>query len=522
VSRGQFRSVPDVSLRPDAQPARPSPPLAERPASFASVRTWKKQSSLHPAERTALVLIGAHLAFLPWALGGMRLWAQLISLGLSVASLAVALVPRTYTEEHTDSNGFRLVMWPKLVAFPVTWLGLAFLGYVTIQGLNPAWVYESDGQEWWTRAIAHTTWLPTGVAAPLSHGGPWRALLFYASAWLTVCAVWVAFTRRRTVRLLFLTLAANGLLLAAFGLVQRLLGNGKLFWVLESPNPAFFASFIYKNHAGAYLNLTLAVTCGLAGWYTLRGQRRLQKSDPGVVLAFFALCIGVSVLTSQARGATLVMLVFLAACIGAFVVHQFTRPGAQRKPMIALGLMLIFGCFLKIGFDALDSRAAWDRLKFGLTRQDTSLATRDLATHAAVEMLRDQPVQGVGAGSFRFLFPAYQTRHAALVARSGKPMYWEHAHNDLLQFPIEFGLAGVALLGAVGGYWVRQLTRDAAWANPVCASTGVGALLLLAYAWWDFPFQCPAILITWCALWPAITRWSQCESPSTRVVTPQP
>ncbi|WP_414660855.1 O-antigen ligase family protein [Horticoccus sp. 23ND18S-11] len=509
-----------MSLRPDAQPARPSPPLAERPAPPAPFRSWKKQSSLHPAERTALLLIGAHLVFLPWALGGMRLWAQLISLSLSVASLAVALVPRTYTEEHTDSSRFRLVMWPRLVAFPVAWLGLAFLGYVAIQGLNPAWVYESDGQEWWTRAVAHTTWLPTGVAAPLAIGGPWRTLLFYMSAWLTVCAVWVAFTRRRTVRLLLLTIATNGLLLAAFGVVQRLLSNGKLFWVIESPNPAFFASFIYKNHGGAYLNLTLAVTCGLAGWYHLRGLRRLQKSNPGVVLAFFALCIAVSVLTSQARGATLVMLVFLAACIGAFVVHPFTSQGAPRKPVIALGLMLIFGCFLKVGFDALDSRAAWDRLKFGLSRQDTSLATRDLATRASADMLRDHAVKGIGAGSFRFLFPAYQATYPALVARNQTRMYWEHAHNDLLQFPIELGLAGVALLGAIGGYWGVRLTRRAFWSNPVSTGILFGALLLLAYAWWDFPFQCPAILITWCALWPAAALWSQCEEQPGRARTP--
>ena len=85
----------------------------------------------------------------------------------------------------------------------------------------------------------------------------------------------------------------NGLALAVFGLVQRLLSNGKMFWRWESPNPSFFSSFIYKNHAGAYLDLALAVTCALAAWYYLRGVRRLEKSNPAGVFVFFAICVGV-------------------------------------------------------------------------------------------------------------------------------------------------------------------------------------------------------------------------------------
>jgi hypothetical protein len=34
---------------------------------------------------------------------------------------------------------------------------------------------------------------------------------------------------------------------------------------------------------------------------------------------------------------------------------------------------------------------------------------------------------------------------------------------------------------------------------------------MVIYGWWDFPFQNPAILITWCTLWPAVTMWTQFE-----------
>ena len=41
--------------------------------------------------------------------------------------------------------------------------------------------------------------------------------------------------------------------------------------------------------------------------------------------------------------------------------------------------------------------------------------------------------------------------------------------------------------------------------------SSMGLLALLAYSWFDFPFQCPAILITWCAMWPVVTLWTQFE-----------
>jgi hypothetical protein len=504
-----------VPSRPDEDLPR-SPALADLQKPLDTFRAKTKRLRVHPLEKAALWVISANLVFLPWALGGMRLWAQIISLAFSVASLTIALLPRFYTEEHTGSNRFRLVMWPKLWKFPIFWLGLALLGYVVIQGLNPAWVYDTDGVGWWVDERDHITWLPAGVSAPLARGGPWAALIVYTSAWLTVCSIWVAFTRRRTVQRLIMVLAFNGLLLAALGVAQRFLESRKIFWFFESPNPMFFSSFIYKNHGGAYLNLMLVVTCGLAAWYYMRGLRRLEKSNPSGVLAFFTICIAVSVITSYARGATLVMLVFLLVCIGAFIVHQVFIPSGNRKPFVAFVLVLIFGFFLTTGFDALRSGVAWDRMQQGLTRKDGSLDIRERATAASLEMLRNHWITGVGASSYQFVFPTYQHRYPELVATNGNRKFWEHAHNDIVQFPIELGCIGVGFILLVGGYWTLALTRSYFWENPFAACAVFGLLLSLAYAWWDFPFQCPAIMITWSALWSAITRWTEFEEQSVK------
>ena len=480
-------------------------------------RAKTKRLKIHPLEHALLWIVGAHLVFLPWAIGAMTLWSQWVSLGFAVVGAVVALVPRSYAEEHTGSNTFRLFMWPRLAKFPIFWLGLALLAYVTAQALNPAWIYVQEGKGWWMQRIDPVAWLPQGVQVPLERWGPWRMLIIYASIWLTVCSIWVGFTRRRALQTLFIVIATNGVLLAIFGIAQRMLGNGKMFGFYDSPSASFFSSFVYKNHGGAYLVLTLAVTCGLAAWYYLRGLRRLEKSNPAGLFAFFATCISVAILVSYARGATITMLAFLTLCVAVFIGHQLVMKNTTRKPLVAVVLMIIFGFFLKTGLEALNSREAWTRLKQGMTREDMSLESREWATAAAVGMLKDNWKGGIGAGSFRFLFPIYQHRDPRLVSHpGGSPMFWEHAHNDVVQIPIELGLTGMILVVTMAGYLVFALIRSFFWENPLSGCTVLGAGLIVVYAWWDFPFQCPAILLTWCVLGVAVTLWTRFEEMNVR------
>lgn len=474
-------------------------------------RAKTKRLRIHPAETLLLVVIGGHVGLLPWAIGGMRPWSQIVSLSLAVVGFSLALVPRNYTADHTGATAFRLVMWPRLARFPIFWIGLLLLGSITLQGLNPAWVYMTDGQHWWMQRIPHIVWLPHGVRVPFDLGGPWRKLIVYASVWLTVCAIWVGFTRRRTVQLFFIAIAANGVALAGLGLAEKLLSNGKMFWFWESPTGMFFSSFVYKNHASSYLDLTLFVTCGLTGWYYLRGLRRLEKSNPAGVFAFLATTVAITVLVSYARGATIVMLVFLCAAIGAFLIHQLLIPNTTRKPIVAVILLIIFGYFLKTGLDALHSHEAWTRLGIGLADEDKSLTARRIATSASADMLKDYWSAGAGAGGFRFLFPIYQIHYPEIFAEDGRQLLWEHAHNDILELPIELGLFGTLLVLTAAGYWAALLCKSYFWDNPLSACVVFGALLLVGYAWWDFPFQNPAILLLWCSLGVATAMWTRFE-----------
>ena len=278
------------------------------------------------------------------------------------------------------------------------------LALVTIQGLNPAWRFETDDKGWWLRAIPSTTWLPTGVDVPFERGGPWRMLLIYSSVLLTSCSLWVGFTRRRVLQTLFIVLATNGVVLAGFGIAQRLLGNGKIFWFYDSPNSSYFSSFIYKNHGGTYLVLALAVTCGLAAWYYLRGLRRMEKSNPAGLFAFFATCTAIAILISYARGATITMLAFLIkACVAALKKYPEMNSSLE-------GDNLVLKQYWHIGFAA------------------------DTPNGLVVPVIRDADRKGV-------LELARETGALAAKAREGK----------LSPVEMQGGTFSISSLGGIGG-----------------------------------------------------------------------
>jgi O-antigen ligase len=306
-------------------------------------------------------------------------------------------------------------------------------------------------------------------------------------------------------------LAGNGVGVAGFALIQRILNAKKIFWFYDSPNGEFFGSFIYKNHAGAYLVLMLAMSSGLSAWYYLRGQRRLEKSNPAGLFVFFSALVAMSILVSYARGATLVMVAFLTVAIVVFVIYQVRNPDLLKRPVVMVVLVIGFGFFLRTSYEALSMGEAWHKIDRLFKPNDASVEARLLASRATWDMFQEHPWYGNGAGSFRYLFPAYQQRYPKILTEEGKRLYWEHAHNDVLEFPAELGICGVAIMAFCFGYWLLRLIRCFFWENPLVLLMLAGLILLMAHGWTDFIFQNPAVLLTWCAIWPAITLWGEYE-----------
>ena len=494
----------------------PFPP----PTPLDHFRRKPERLTIHTTEKRLLTIVAIQLIFLPWALGGMFRWSQLVSLGLSLFAIAVALLPRDYDEATAPGQiPFRLFTWPKLRRFPIFWIGLTFLGYITVQAANPAWIYETDGRGWWLRGVEGIDWLPSGISVPFALGGPWRALVVYSSVWLTVCAVWIGLTRRRSLEILFTTLAANAFVLASLGIAQRALAADKIFWWWQPPADYFVSSFIYKNHAGAFFGLLFSLCVGLAYSHHLRSARRLDKSSPSGLFAFIAIAIAITVLLSYSRAATILLLLFLGVFSLIFFGRRFFSPSSSQRSSLASGvfLLLIFGAFIGFSGWTLQTNKAAGRMQElfeGRNNVHGSVNARLMLNDATWEMVKDRPLTGWGAGSFGFYFPVYQQRYPLLWMGSwGGRLFWEHVSNDYLEGLAEFGVLGVSLLFLGLGYAALRALKTAAWANPLALCVLGGTLFTLAHCAVDFNFYNPAILTTWAVLLFGALRWVELEEP---------
>ena len=491
---------------PPEIPSTPDP--AVRPVQ--AFRGSESRQSLHRREGQLVAILGLHLCFLPWALGTTQPWSQVTSLLLAALGFVAALMPRDYTRDMPGvRDPYRLLLWPRLARFPVFWIGVALLVYVLIQAVNPSWRYAQQGDYWWLEKVPNVRWLPSGIDVPFGRSNAWRQLIVYAAAWLLVCSIWTGLTRRRSVRILLGIVVINALALVALLGIQRMTGDHRIPWPLTELTPRdITASFIYENHAGAYLGLAAFTGIALATWFYDHGRRALAKSTPAGVVAFGALLLVGGVFFTLSRGAGLVMLIALALYAVWFYLRTRFRPQSPgHNPAVTKVISFFFLAFVVVAFryiDFSDIATRWDSMLVQRSNEP-DVRSRVMAREAASTMLGDHWVRGVGAGGFRQLFPQY-IRHYPEVYQDGT-LFWEHAHCDWLEIPIELGLAGDLLLLAGTGWWIAWFVRRGAIWHALAIPLLLGCLQTLMHAGFDFPLQCPAVLLTWCALLTAAGRW---------------
>ncbi|AOS45883.1 O-Antigen ligase [Lacunisphaera limnophila] len=506
----------------------------------------KQRLPLHPLERAVLTVVALHLCFLPWALGATNTWSQITSLCLSTLGILLALIPRTYapgewpgqplisggnhpeqaqrverannqqqtTNNRRNSGAIRVSALPRLLKFPLFWIGLALLAYIALQGYNPSWVWERNESTWWLRRVNDIPWLPTSIDTPFERFNLWRQAIIYASTWLTLCTVWVGFTRRRTIELLLLVLVVNATMLAITGFGFRMLHAPEfLLWFDERmPNVITFASFIYKNHAGAWLALMTVLFVVLATDRHLRSMQKMDRSSPAVIFVLGALLLFFAEIFTLSRGGTVLLAAYLIISLSIFFGYRLlSRSESTTHPAVPFMVTLMVVLVVGYGASQLDFRSVERRFSMLLQDKitDESVLSREKSHLANTDMLGDYWQRGVGAGGFRFLYPEYIKKHPE-VYRGGRN-FWEHAHNDWLQIPIELGAPGSALL-LLGASWCllgmlkRHVWRDLA---ALLLVLGLGQTLL--HATFDFPLQNPAVLVTWCVLAVLVLRRLELE-----------
>lgn len=285
---------------------------------------------------------------------------------------------------------------------------------------------------------------------------------------------WVAYglpARRRNWLWLFLT--ASVLFQALYGLLTHAYQVETIFGIWERNNPGFVhGSFSNRNLFAAYLALLWPLAVAVWGIRDIPLLSRLPRELRIAGAVITSAIIGAALLGSASRLGSSAGLIGMALALLLWSRHQrLLRGGAVWPAYTALGAGLV--------------AAVW----YGLT----PLAERLLASGAGevrfevlALMLTQFPwewwVHGVGLGGFEAAFKQIQPGHIT--------SWMDYAHNDLLQWLIEMGIVGLALLGVV----VVALTRSARLSTErVALYAGLFALGLVALG--DFSWHIPATQI---------------------------
>ncbi|MEO8143251.1 MAG: O-antigen ligase family protein [Betaproteobacteria bacterium] len=266
--------------------------------------------------------------------------------------------------------------------------------------------------------------------------------------------------------------------LVLLGLLQFFIG----FLHLSINPQRAAATFITPNTFASAINLFLLPLIAL----TVTGRGGWQ------VFAA-ALWLYAGLLATESRGGWVAGLAGLAFIVWYLGVPR-TREGREPWLRLIAGLLWVFIAFsaaLRLIPLLGDASRAGLADTFGETVVSRGTSYRIDIYEVALDLVTDHPLTGYGADMFRFLYEM----HKPVKLDMGHSFIF--VHSDYLQTWVEFGLVGLALLGAVVGVAAAMVARArrAGSADSLPFVCGAALTGILTHALVDFPLWIPFLLL---------------------------
>jgi len=444
-------------------------------------------------EKAVIFHFAALLIFTSWAFGGQIPWARhVIAVWGGVGILLFIVVGWTNRHEGDDRKRVHLALrwlWP-LILYDL---------FIGISGLNPSFAEIPSAGEPTLIMIKPIAWLPSSARPTLT----WTELWQFNGIILSCFNLALGLTSRRRVRTVLWIIGGNAVALAVLGTFQKLVGSSGLwFGAVTSPNTKFFSTFVYHNHWGAFTVLNASICLGLLHHLIRRNSDRPFWHTPIPLAGIAVLLLAASVPLSASRSCTVVMALLLLGALVHLLVRFIRRRRNQRRSIAIplAGILMVaglaVGAIYYLGQEVIAQRAQLTSDQLAAIAKEDALNSRLALYRDTWRMALDKPWFGWGLESYAHVFRIFNTQRATELW-VWIPFYAE-AHNDWLQSLAEVGFIGTALLGALIGIPLLSLRwRDVGSSLPRYLLAGVALILL--YAWVEFPFANPAVMIAFWA-----------------------
>lgn len=317
-----------------------------------------------------------------------------------------------------------------------------------------------------------------------------KSLAFLMFAWLVFCYV----NTKDRIYKFATTMLISGLLQALYG-IWLTLGDVTLSPIFNVPNNrSAVGTFMYRNQLANYLSLTLAMGIGLLisqlalvgtglNWrHKIRALFLTILSSKMVIRLSLIIMIICLILTRSRMGNSAFFISLLLTSVFAFFFYN-------RKPK---HLRLLIISFFILDLVLIGSIFGVEEVKQRLLKTSFQSETRDEVVRDSLPIILDYPFFGTGGGSFYSSFPSYHPEPYV--------GFYDHAHNDYIQFAVELGLPITMLLGFMILYSLyKSLQTMCKRQTPLYQGVSFGCTMaiihMLLHSTVDFSLQSPAIAI---------------------------
>ncbi len=250
-----------------------------------------------------------------------------------------------------------------------------------------------------------------------------------------------------------------GVVSAMFG-IWRQARQREVGFILPYLRPTLgFAQFINYNHFAFLMEMALGLALGVVVCRGVAGRRL-------VMYLVAAMPMWAAVILSNSRGGILSILcqiIFLGLLLGTgrkshsneSRLLRASRTLAVRGVLVLALLAGAVATLVLVGGDPLGGRL--EKIPLELDRQTAeTLTLRQSIWRATWEMIKDNPIVGVGFGGYAIAIPKYHVASGAITP--------QEAHNDYLELFASGGLIGLTIgIWFVAGFLVaaRERMRNA-------------------------------------------------------------
>lgn len=314
-----------------------------------------------------------------------------------------------------------------------------------------------------------------------------KTLSFAMFAWLVTSY----FRTDSQLKLLCYVVVASGVFQASYGAILNLQGAElSPFFGLPEGNRAR-GSFAYQNHFANYLAMTLSLGLGLLmaelssramQWNWRNISRTVLESmlSTKILLRLALVIMVIGLILSRSRMGNAAFFTAMLA-ISLYAIWFYKNKPALLKPLvISIFILDMIAVGSIFGIEKLQQRY-----------EETSFASeaRDEVVRDSIPIVYDAPWFGHGGGSFYTVFPAYQPNYY-----SG---FYDHAHNEYLQFAIELGVPLTLMLGLwlLWMLWLNLQTmrlRQNKLSRGIAFGCAIAIVHMLVHNLVDFNLQAPA------------------------------